>query len=746
MAWMSRAQASIAAGTQTSPRGLRFFRDGSFVGRGAAAAALVGFAGLATLGGCGATPVPAVTASSVPGGAALPPVGCDVVRHAADTRAEGPSAALTPIERVTVRQPDGASVLGGRRIVTAGAVTRVVGDGFFVQDPFPAPSHAGATSSGVFVYLGRDAAPAVQPGDVLRLAATVSAWRGARDAPADADHRASVELVGPADVRILGHGCTPSATPIDWPPASDADAARHEGMVVAIAVPLTIQDNHLVARDGALTLAAGSRQRAPTDAVAPGLAAHQLANAQARARLLLDDGDAHAWPAPVPWLAADGRGRDGDIVDGLAGVLDLGPAVASAGGARAWRLRPTVPVHLVAANPRPARPPAVGGDARVASVNVQNFFLSPADGRPACAPRGVAADCRGARDAAEFERQRAKLAVMLSALDADVIALMELQNDRDAAALSIAQALNARAGAFVWAPVLGAPGGRDAIRVGMVYRTDRVRPLGAAKIDADVAHARPPVAQVFQWPGGARIAVIASHFKSKRCEGAAAAGRPAAARASEPPVEADPRDRAVAAAAADDTAEATADGAAPWPPASLLDADLHDGQACWNARRVTEANALHRFATTFAREHGGVDVLLVGDFNAYAREDPLEALRRAGWVDLLDRTASASPAPFPYSFVHDGLAGRLDHAFASPDLAPRVTGAAEWHVDADEPDAIDYRLAHRAPACARCAPDAFDARTPYRASDHDPLVVGLRLGPAVAAVGPAQAASGPRRQ
>ena len=45
----------------------------------------------------------------------------------------------------------------------------------------------------------------------------------------------------------------------------------------------------------------------------------------------------------------------------------------------------------------------------------------------------------------------------------------------------------------------------------------------------------------------------------------------------------------------------------------------------------------------------------------------------------------------------------------------------EWHINADEPGLLDYNLEFgRDPAL-------FDASIPYRASDHDPVVIGLDL-------------------
>src|SRR5690606_37421244 len=70
---------------------------------------------------------------------------------------------------------------------------------------------------------------------------------------------------------------------------------------------------------------------------------------------------------------------------------------------------------------------------------------------------------------------------------------------------------------------------------------------------------------------------------------------------------------------------------------------------------------------------------IVGDFNAYAQEDPVRVLVDAGWQDAFAGAAA------PYSFVFDGQAGRLDHALLSPALTARLAGAAKWHSNADEP-------------------------------------------------------------
>jgi predicted extracellular nuclease len=119
--------------------------------------------------------------------------------------------------------------------------------------------------------------------------------------------------------------------------------------------------------------------------------------------------------------------------------------------------------------------------------------------------------------------------------------------------------------------------------------------------------------------------------------------------------------------------------------------------------------------------------VLVGDFNAYAREDPPAVLAAAGFADQVARFD-----PGGYSYVFDGAAGRLDGVFANAAMASRVTGVTEWHVNADEPEMLDYAFALRAPGAASAAlPEPTWRATPWRASDHDPVVIGLRVSPAL---------------
>jgi predicted extracellular nuclease len=308
---------------------------------------------------------------------------------------------------------------------------------------------------------------------------------------------------------------------------------------------------------------------------------------------------------------------------------------------------------------------------RLGTFNVLNYFLT-----------WTGPDARGARTAAQFEKQADKIVSAITALEADVVTLLEVEDtdstgwtpgDADTALADLVDRLDEAAGADVWAYVpmpreLYAVD-RDVIRNGIVYRTDVVRPVGEPVGLADESvwdNAREPQAQTFSKDGDV-LTVVANHFKSKND--------------SEP------------------------------PQSGNDNADSGDGQGAFNGDRVRQAQSVAAFAGRLAEETGDPDVVLVGDLNAYSREDPVEALREAGYTDLGEEFD-----PGRYSYVFDGLSGSLDHAMASASLTAKVEGVSHWAVNSVESSAYQYTG----------DPDLY-AGDPYRSSDHDPLVVGIDL-------------------
>lgn len=110
-----------------------------------------------------------------------------------------------------------------------------------------------------------------------------------------------------------------------------------------------------------------------------------------------------------------------------------------------------------------------------------------------------------------------------------------------------------------------------------------------------------------------------------------------------------------------------------------------------------------------------------GDLNSYAKEDPIKALEADGYTNLI----ASFLGPTAYSFVFDGQSGYLDHALANAALVPQVTGVTEWHINADEPIALDYNTNFKSANHI----NTLYAPTPFRSSDHDPVIVGICQAP-----------------
>jgi predicted extracellular nuclease len=145
-------------------------------------------------------------------------------------------------------------------------------------------------------------------------------------------------------------------------------------------------------------------------------------------------------------------------------------------------------------------------------------------------------------------------------------------------------------------------------------------------------------------------------------------------------------------------------------------ADKGDGQGAFNGDRVREANSVLNHYDSDSYYYGDKDILIMGDLNAYAMEDPITVLREGGMIDL----HRAFHADSSYSYVYHGQAGYLDHALCNETLYPHVTGMVAYHINSDESDSYTY--------------DKSNDQSMFRSSDHDPVLVGLRLDTTYTAV------------
>ena len=590
-------------------------------------------------------------------------------------------AADTPI--YAIQGSGKTSPLAGTSVTTTGVVTKVNNNGFYMQDL--TGDGDPLTSDGIFVFTST--APTVSAGQYIRLTANVTEFNvGAATNPDTLAHTVT-ELTTVTNLTLLGTGYTITPTVVTLPEAVNDDLERYEGMLVTINGPLTVGQNFFQNRYGQLTLSAGGRMETVTNRHRPGTPqAQALADLNARSRIVLDDGSSQQYPNPTPYLAANGTPRGGDTVASVTGVVDYGLATASNAGFGDYKIHPTVAPVFTSANPRQATPPFVGGNVRLASFNVLNYFTTFTNGQNVDGQTGqgctlgsstTAGNCRGADNIAEFNRQRTKIVEAIAAIGPDAAGLMEIQNNGNAAAQNLVDAINARLGSALYAvvPTPAQGTGTDAIRVAMIYKPGRLSLSGASVSDPDPVNNRPTYAQTFAGANGERFTLVVNHLKSK--------------------------------------------GSCPSSGAGEVDAG--DGQGCWNATRLRQAQRLRTFVAQLQAASGNNDVVLVGDFNAYAQEDPIFDLTSSGYVDQIGRFNA-----FGYSYVFDGTAGRLDHAITSATMSPRIAYATHWHINADEAVVYDYNLENKAPACATCAPDPYQPNM-FKASDHDPVVIGVNL-------------------
>lgn len=638
-----------------------------------------------------------ITAAPAPRNSVSPLKTCANTPSPSPSPTPTPSPSVTPISQI---QGSGhTSPLVGQSVTTRGIVTRVNNNGYFIQSDTPDGNPL--TSEGLFVFTS--SAPTVLANQLVQLTGTVAEYNTGAAGNTLTASRPITQLTNVSGLSTLASNQAVAPTPLTLPATQDELEAL-EGMLVQVTNTLTASQNYFQGRYGQVTLSADGRLVKPTNVFPAGsVSAQQLAEANAQRQLLLDDGSSLQNPTPIPFIGADNTLRAGDTLDGLVGVIDYGLSTASNTGLASYKVHPTQAVTFQRAHPRSTQPADVGGNLKVASFNVLNYFTTFTNGQTASGASGqgcslgssvAAGNCRGADNITEFNRQRDKIVQALLGLDADVVGLMEIQNNGNTAAQNLVDALNAIAGAGTYATVPlpaafdatlgGSPTGTDAIRVALIHKPAKVTPQGSALADTDAVHNRPPLAQTFATPNGERFTVVVNHFKSKSCSDAAGAN-----------------------------------------------ADQGDGQGCYNANRQAQASRLLGFIADLQTRIGDSDVLVIGDLNAYGKEDPVLTLQQGGLQDLI----AAFEGDTGYSYVFDGEVGYLDHALATASARGQVSGVTHWHINADEPFVIDYDMNFkRSPSTGQCyvstatscSPDLYTA-TPYRSSDHDPVLIGLNL-------------------
>lgn len=537
-------------------------------------------------------------------------------------------------------------------IVTASYTYSNGFSGFFIQTADAERLRRPGVSEGLFVYA---------PGK------TVAAGQRVHLVGRIEEKYEQTQLTLASDIAVCATGQAVQAETLALPLPEGSDHSQYEGMLVELAPGLTVNNVYELGRYGSILLGNGLLQT-PTHAVAPGTGAQALLAANTRNSIILDDGYNHQNPATVPYpapelSAANTLRRGYTTTSPVRGVVEKRFS--------AWRIQPMpgaeAPSFSSAGNPRPEAPARAGDtDVRVASFNVLNYFNG--DGKGGGFPTS-----RGAQSAEELQRQEDKIVAALQQLDADIIGLMEIENDGYGDTSAISQLTRRMGSNWSYIQPDSERLGTDEITVAMMYRNDTVRETGkVATLEIDDKN-RMPLAQTFESVrGGLPVTVAVNHFKSKGCNNAT-------------------------------------DG----------DADQNDGQSCWNPTRLKAAKALSDWLATQPTGINTAGQLIIGDLNSYAKEDPIAALANAGYADLLARDGDGAE----YSYVFNGMSGYLDHALADKTLAAKALKAQAWHINADEPPALQYSLQYKSTQQQA----SFYAADPYSSSDHDPVVIDLAL-------------------
>ena len=615
------------------------------------------------------------------------------------------ASAATPLPIATIQGTARFSPYVGKIVTTTPSVVTAAYptgglSGFVVQTPGTGGKDRSLkkASDALFVYTGK-AGVDVHVGDLVSVTGTVEEFPSGTDPEADS----LTEIGGTVSVTTsdASYKKVKPVSGISW--ASTYDRRENlESMLFSDTETWTVNDTYDLGTYGELGLATGGRLVQPTDKARLGsTAAGAQETRNAERRVVLSDGSSTVFdkagaPGTPPFITRKSDVKVGDtakltepvVVDWRNGAWTLTPTRATAAGDEVATIKDKAPEKV----------PNVHGDVSVASFNVLNYFTTLGTASPSCKPNPVSTDgspntvasgCdqRGAWDADDLDRQQTKIVTAINALDSSVTGLMEIENSarlgeaKDEATKTLVAALNKDAGRAKWDYVpssdqLQPVADQDVITNAIIFQPAEVTWAGRSYADGEDAtdagpfgNARTPIAAAFTpVGGGAPMLVAVNHFKSK--------------------------------------------GSAPEDPA---DPNADNGQGAWNAARVAQANALLAWVPKVQSDARTDAVALVGDFNSYTHEDPLETLYDAGW------TNAAKQKDYSYNF--DGLSGSLDHVLLNPAADKRLTGSGVWNINSVEPVLREYSR-YKSTLVDYFRDDV------YRASDHDPVKVGLKAGKA----------------
>lgn len=602
----------------------------------------------------------------------------------------------------------------GKEVTTTGVVTAVYKYGFYgFYMQTPGDDKTPDASDGIFVYSPKENSVKfadIAVGKQVEVTGTVDEYYGLTQIK----HK-SLTVLPDAPEKVK---------PVVLNKIPDGDEAREklEGMLVKVTGKYTVSSNYNTSRHGTLDLAPGeSPFRNPSDVTADKAQWPMIKEKNERERIALDDGssvdytkkDKKAWKhydSPVPYLDVNNPLRVGTVVTlPQEMILDYRSNQTNKGTyEKRWSLQPTKPLSdkkdlankewtnwVQFTSTRQDAPQFTEGNLSITSFNVLNYFTtlgeefkckgySSYDGIQLTSNNTC--NARGAASQKAFEMQQSKIVKAINALDSSIVGLEEIENsvkfgkDRDTALNALVAALNKDAGSEKWVAVkspaadkLPALDKQDFIRLAFIYQKDKVKTVGESEVLIDGkqwAYARQPLAQKFVAlengkESGKPFVIVVNHLKSKGSDK-------------------DP---------------------------SHPDDGFQGNNNHLRVLQVTE------MAQWVAKKFADEPVFILGDLNSYTFEDPLMTLEKEfGYTSIAQKTGVKN-----HSYQYGGLVGSLDHALGNPAAMAMVKAADVWNVNAMEPLAFEYsrynyNINYK---------NLFDAASPFRSSDHDPIKVAI---------------------
>lgn len=505
----------------------------------------------------------------------------------------------------------------------------------------------------------KDSKNKVEVGDLIRVTGTVS----------EAFDVTQIEKV--KNLKTLKKQCKlpkPFALSL---PLNNFNLETIEGMRVTLKKPAVISDQYGYIKFGELTVSSKLLMN-PTSVVLPGQQAMDLKKRNTDDRLIIDDGSKIVFPQPFKTDANH--------------PIVLGSKLQTIGVMHysydQYKLEPTETLQISKTKKlRSKSPEDVNGKIKIANFNLKNFFTTLDKGKEECGPQGNFF-CRGADNKQEYNRQLKKLVATINAANPAILGVEELENNKNQSLKALVNALNKATHKNKWAYINTGILGLDVIKVGLLYQPKNVSTVGnfarlnkQADPEFEADKNRVSIAQSFKDNAGHVFTIAVAHLKSKNCRDAKGVNK-----------------------------------------------NQNDGQSCYNPTRTKVAQQMLKWLKTNPTKSNSDVQIIVGDFNAYQKEDPIQALEKGGYHNLADSYLPAEN----WSTSFRGTLGAIDHILVNSAAQKAAKGFTQWHINSIENAMFDYNLEKLNENLKK--PANFYQPNPFSSSDHDLVMAGFDFG------------------